>query len=113
MVVCSFGLSDIDNLDGAIAAISAPLRPRGSFSFSILHPCFAGGKDISGSWPTTGSYYDEGRWTAQDPFNPASPGRSKPPDAIDLSRHAPAARPMAGTGRGASSGTGVGQGARC
>jgi hypothetical protein len=24
------------------------------------------GRDISGSWPTTGSYYDEGRWTAQD-----------------------------------------------
>jgi hypothetical protein len=27
------------------------LRPGGSFAFSILHPCFAGGKDISGSWP--------------------------------------------------------------
>jgi hypothetical protein len=29
-----------------------------------LHPCFAGGQDISGSWPDAGSYYDEGRWTA-------------------------------------------------
>jgi 2-polyprenyl-3-methyl-5-hydroxy-6-metoxy-1,4-benzoquinol methylase len=66
MVTCSFGLSDIDDLDGAIAAISAALRPRGRFVFSILHPCFAGGQDISGSWPTAGSYYDEGRWTAQD-----------------------------------------------
>jgi ubiquinone/menaquinone biosynthesis C-methylase UbiE len=65
-VTCSFGLSDIDDLDGAIAAISAALRPRGCFVFSILHPCFAGGKDVSGSWPTAGSYYDEGYWTAQD-----------------------------------------------
>lgn len=63
---CNFGLSDIDDLDAAITAISGALRPRGYFAFSILHPCFAGGKDISGSWPATGSYYDEGRWTAQD-----------------------------------------------
>ena len=65
MAVCSFGLSDIDDLDGALRTISAVLRARGSFAFSILHPCFTGGKDISGSWPETGSYYDEGRWTAQ------------------------------------------------
>jgi 2-polyprenyl-3-methyl-5-hydroxy-6-metoxy-1,4-benzoquinol methylase len=63
---CSFGLSDIDDLDAAITAISGALRPRGYFAFSILHPCFAGGKDISGSWPATGSYYGEGHWTAQD-----------------------------------------------
>jgi SAM-dependent methyltransferase len=61
---CSFGLSDIDDLDGATAAVAGALRPGGSFVFSILHPCFAGGQDISGSWPDTGSYYDEGRWTA-------------------------------------------------
>ncbi len=66
VATCSFGLSDIDDLDGAIAAVSAALRPRGRFVFSILHPCFAGGKDVSGSWPTAGSYYDEGHWTAQD-----------------------------------------------
>jgi 2-polyprenyl-3-methyl-5-hydroxy-6-metoxy-1,4-benzoquinol methylase len=64
--VCNFGLSDIDDLDAAIAAISGALRPGGCFVFSILHPCFAGGKDISGSWPAAGSYYDEGHWTAQD-----------------------------------------------
>jgi 2-polyprenyl-3-methyl-5-hydroxy-6-metoxy-1,4-benzoquinol methylase len=66
LVACHFGLSDIDDLDGAIAAISGGLRPLGSFVFSILHPCFGGGKDISGSWPTAGSYYDEGRWEAQE-----------------------------------------------
>jgi 2-polyprenyl-3-methyl-5-hydroxy-6-metoxy-1,4-benzoquinol methylase len=66
LAVCNFGLSDIDDLDGAITAVSYALRPGGHFVFSILHPCFPGGKDISGSWPATGSYYDEGHWTAQD-----------------------------------------------
>jgi SAM-dependent methyltransferase len=61
---CNFGLSDIDDLDPAIAAVSAALHPRGCFVFSILHPCFAGGKDISGAWPADGSYYGEGHWTA-------------------------------------------------
>ncbi|MGH3405905.1 MAG: class I SAM-dependent methyltransferase [Streptosporangiaceae bacterium] len=65
LAVCSFGLSDIDDLDAAIAAISGVLAPGGRFAFSILHPCLAGGPDISGSWPATGSYYDEGRWTAE------------------------------------------------
>jgi ubiquinone/menaquinone biosynthesis C-methylase UbiE len=64
--VCSFGLSDIDDLDGALGTVSRALRPGGSFVFSILHPCFAGGPDVSGSWPTTGRYYDEGWWTADD-----------------------------------------------
>jgi 2-polyprenyl-3-methyl-5-hydroxy-6-metoxy-1,4-benzoquinol methylase len=63
---CNFGLSDIDDLDAAIRTISGALCPRGCFVFSILHPCFAGGKDISASWPATGSYYDEGHWTARD-----------------------------------------------
>lgn len=63
---CNFGLSDIDGLDAAIAAVSGALRPGGPFVFSILHPCFPGGKDISGSWPAAGRYYDEGRWTAQE-----------------------------------------------
>lgn len=66
LVACSYGLSDIDDLDGAIAAIGNALRLGGRFVFSILHPCFGGGKDIAGSWPTTGSYYDEGRWSPQE-----------------------------------------------
>jgi ubiquinone/menaquinone biosynthesis C-methylase UbiE len=66
---CNFGLSDIDALDAAIAAVSRALRPRGSFTFSILHPCFAGGKDISGSWPATGATTtkDTGRPTRRVP----------------------------------------------
>ncbi len=65
-VTCNFGLSDIDDLDTAITAVSAALHPRGWFVFSILHPCFAGGKDIAGSWPADGSYYGEGHWTARE-----------------------------------------------
>ena len=34
--------------------------------FSILHPCFGGGVDIAGSWPSPGTYYDEGHWTARE-----------------------------------------------
>jgi SAM-dependent methyltransferase len=64
-VACNFGLSDIDDLDGAIAAASHALPPGGRFVFSILHPCFAGGKDVEASWPAAGRYYDEGHWTAQ------------------------------------------------
>jgi 2-polyprenyl-3-methyl-5-hydroxy-6-metoxy-1,4-benzoquinol methylase len=66
VAACNFGLSDIDDLDAAITAVSSTLRPGGPFVFSILHPCFPGGKDISGSWPAAGRYYDEGRWTARE-----------------------------------------------
>jgi len=66
LAVCHFGLSDIDDLDGAVTAISAALHHHGRFVFSILHPCFGGGKDIAGSWPTGGSYYDGGHWTAHE-----------------------------------------------
>jgi SAM-dependent methyltransferase len=64
-VTCNFGLSDIDDLAGAVAAFSAALRPGGRFVFSILHPCFPGAAEVSGSWPATGRYYDEGWWTAE------------------------------------------------
>ncbi|TYB66068.1 class I SAM-dependent methyltransferase [Nonomuraea sp. PA05] len=64
VVVCSFGLSDIDDLDGALAASAAALRPGGVFACSILHPCFPGAREVSGSWPTGGRYHDEGWWRA-------------------------------------------------
>jgi 2-polyprenyl-3-methyl-5-hydroxy-6-metoxy-1,4-benzoquinol methylase len=65
-VVCSFALSDIDDLDGALANVRRCLRPGGQFTFSILHPCFPGaGPAVSGSWPAEGTYYDE-RWWAAD-----------------------------------------------
>ncbi len=63
-VVCNFGLSDIDDFDGALGTAARVLAPAGRFVFCVLHPCFGGGKDVSGSWPSTGSYYDEGWWAA-------------------------------------------------
>jgi ubiquinone/menaquinone biosynthesis C-methylase UbiE len=63
-VVCNFGLSDIDDLDRTVAGIGRALRQTGCFVFSILHPCFAGGQNVSGAWPPTGRYYDEGWWSA-------------------------------------------------
>lgn len=63
-VVCSFGLSDIDDLDGALANAYRVLRPGGRFVFAILHPCFPGIEGVSGAWPADGSYYDERWWQA-------------------------------------------------
>ncbi|WP_327584226.1 class I SAM-dependent methyltransferase [Nonomuraea sp. NBC_00507] len=63
-VVCSFGLSDIDDLEGAIAGAARVLRPGGVFACSILHPCFPGGRGVSGSWSGDASYYTEGWWRA-------------------------------------------------
>lgn len=64
VVTCLFGLSDIDDLDGCAASVATALKSGGLFAFSILHPCFAGGAAVSGSWRTGGTYYDEGRWIA-------------------------------------------------
>ncbi|MFC4005855.1 class I SAM-dependent methyltransferase [Nonomuraea purpurea] len=64
VVVCSFGLSDIDDLDGAVATAARALRPGGVFVCSILHPCFPGGQDVSGSWPGDARYHAEGWWRA-------------------------------------------------
>ena len=65
VVTCHFGLSDIDDLDGALAGASAVLRPRGRFVFAFLHPCFPGAPGVSASWPPSARYYDEGRWTPE------------------------------------------------
>jgi SAM-dependent methyltransferase len=63
-VTCCFGLSDIDDLDGAAASVAQALRPGGLFVFSILHPCFPGSPGVSSAWPTGGGYHDEGYWRA-------------------------------------------------
>jgi SAM-dependent methyltransferase len=61
-VTCCFGLSDIDDLDGLVDTVVQALRSGGRFVFCLLHPCFAGDGDVSGSWPTDATYYDEGWW---------------------------------------------------
>jgi SAM-dependent methyltransferase len=64
VVVCSFGLSDIDDLDGALETFRHVLNAAGTFVFSILHPCFPGlGSVASSSWPP-GGYFTEGWWRA-------------------------------------------------
>ncbi|MFI9838187.1 class I SAM-dependent methyltransferase [Nonomuraea sp. NPDC051941] len=63
-VVCNFGLSDIDDLEGAVTAAAGALRPGGVFACSILHPCFPGGPGVSGSWPGDARYHAEGWWRA-------------------------------------------------
>jgi SAM-dependent methyltransferase len=65
-VVCSFGLSDIDELDGAVAGAARALRPGGVFACSILHPCFPGGRGVAPSWPGDARYHAEGWWRADD-----------------------------------------------
>jgi SAM-dependent methyltransferase len=66
-VVCHFGLSDIDDVDAALATVSRLLRPGGWFVFSILHPCFPGwGDDAPSSWPTGSGYYAQGWWLAEN-----------------------------------------------
>ena len=48
-VTCSFGLSDIEDLDGAMTSVSRLLQPGGFFAFSILHPCFPGWESTQAS----------------------------------------------------------------
>ena len=64
-VVCNYGLSDIDDLDGVLANVARLLRPDGWFVFSLLHPCFPGwDSDAPSSWPPDRGYYREGWWLA-------------------------------------------------
>lgn len=66
-VVCNYGLSDIDDLDGLLANVARWLRPGGAFVFSLLHPCFPGwGSDAPSSWPPGEGYYQEGWWLASN-----------------------------------------------
>jgi SAM-dependent methyltransferase len=61
-VVSSMSLMDIDNLDGAVSTAAATTRPGSWFAWSIIHPGFPGIEGIRASWPTEGSYFDEGWW---------------------------------------------------
>ena len=62
-VVCNYGLSDIDDLAGALANVHTLLRPGRAFVFSLLHPCFPGwGNDVASSWSPGHGYFAEGWW---------------------------------------------------
>jgi ubiquinone/menaquinone biosynthesis C-methylase UbiE len=64
VVTCHFGLTDIDDLEATVANVARVLSTGGVFVFSILHPCFPGVDQVSGSWRPDHTYYDEEWWLA-------------------------------------------------
>jgi 2-polyprenyl-3-methyl-5-hydroxy-6-metoxy-1,4-benzoquinol methylase len=44
---CEMAFMDIDDLDGAVAAVSATVRAGALFAVSMLHPCFPGNAPVS------------------------------------------------------------------
>lgn len=68
VVVCNHGLADIDDLDAAVGTVATVLAPRGTFAFSILHPCCPGnGSTTPSAWPPAAGYGTEGWWLADNP----------------------------------------------
>ena len=68
VVVSNFGLSDIDDLVGALRNMHRLLVPGGRFVFLILHPCFPGrGTAVAAAWAPGTGYYTEGFWRTSAP----------------------------------------------
>ena len=63
---CEMALMDIDELEGALAAVTAVLRPGGGFVASIVHPCLPGSERGASSWPPGRGYECEGWWISPD-----------------------------------------------
>jgi 2-polyprenyl-3-methyl-5-hydroxy-6-metoxy-1,4-benzoquinol methylase len=61
-IVSCMALMDIDDLAGAVHTAATTVRPGGWFAWSINHPAFPGIEEVRSSWPTGGSYFDEGLW---------------------------------------------------
>lgn len=74
-VVSSFGLSDIDDLDGAVVTVARVLPAGAFFAFSLLHPCFPGSAahQAQPSWPPGRGYWAEGWWLASSPSHGLRP----------------------------------------
>jgi SAM-dependent methyltransferase len=67
---CEMALMDIDDLAGALSAVTAVLRPGGWFVASIVHPCLPGSERGASSWPPGEGYEREGWWTSPDHHSP-------------------------------------------
>lgn len=68
IVVSNFGLSDIDDLGGALRNVHRLLAPGGRFAFLILHPCFPGrDNSVAAAWAPGVGYYTEGFWITDAP----------------------------------------------
>jgi SAM-dependent methyltransferase len=72
-MVCNMALMNILSLPPTLDTVARILRPRGSFVFSIVHPCFrAPGSKLAEdaaedtAWEISG-YYHEGFWSSDDP----------------------------------------------
>jgi ubiquinone/menaquinone biosynthesis C-methylase UbiE len=69
-VTCEMALMDIDDLAGALSAVTAVLRPGGWFVASIVHPCLPGSERGASSWPPAQGYACEGWWLSPTDHNP-------------------------------------------
>jgi SAM-dependent methyltransferase len=67
---CEMALMDIDDLAGALSAVTAVLRPGGWFVASIVHPCLPGSERGASSWPPGQGYEYEGWWISSEDHNP-------------------------------------------
>jgi hypothetical protein len=63
-------LMDIDDLAGALSAVTAVLRPGGWFVASIVHPCLPGSERGASSWPPGQGYEYEGWWISPEDHSP-------------------------------------------
>ena len=65
-VTSEMALMDVEDLDGALGAVAAAVRPGGWFVCSLFHPCFPGSEPGLPSWPPDEGYppSDGGRPTA-------------------------------------------------
>jgi SAM-dependent methyltransferase len=69
---CEMALMDIDDLAGALAAVTSALRPDGWFVASIVHPCLPASQRGASSWPPGQGYECEGWWISPDHHSPES-----------------------------------------
>ncbi len=96
LVACSYGLSDIDDLDVAVAAIAGALRPGGRFVFSILHAVFR--RRGRHRRVLAEFRYLLRRGPLDGPgvaIHAETSGWRKSPDAIDVPEHPEAPQPVA------------------
>lgn len=77
-VLCHMALMDIPDLAPTIHNVARILRPRGWFTFAIIHPCYntprSGEMATPAGWERTiGGYFEEGYWRSDTRTGP--PGK--------------------------------------
>jgi 2-polyprenyl-3-methyl-5-hydroxy-6-metoxy-1,4-benzoquinol methylase len=64
LVVSNFSLMDIPDLAATYAAVFRVLKPRGSFLFTITHPCFQLPRVAAAGEALVEDYFHEGFWSS-------------------------------------------------